>query len=302
MMKKITLIAAVLAAFTMNAQVTVWEDSFEEFDDFDIAIAGYTQIDNDGNVAYGSQTYDFTNEGYTGTGIIFNPSQALSTADGTPASDDDNWVARTGDKGMYFWAATNNPNGTAENDDWLITPEVDLTNASGSEFTFYGKSITDQFGLERFQVYLSTTGTDQADFTEELTDGVQEAPIGDYVEFNYDLSDYDGETVYIAVRYLGADSFLFLTDDWTVTAASLSLDDQNIAGFTQFLDTNSNLNLRANVSLENVELFNIVGQQVMNKSLSSNNETVSLSNLNAGVYIARVSVAGQTETFKIVKR
>ncbi|MGK0293895.1 MAG: hypothetical protein ACI884_000042, partial [Ulvibacter sp.] len=35
-MKKITLLAAFFAAFAMNAQVTVWEDSFETYPDFEI--------------------------------------------------------------------------------------------------------------------------------------------------------------------------------------------------------------------------------------------------------------------------
>ena len=59
-MKKITLLAAFFAAFAMNAQTTVWEDSFETYDDFIIdAIGGYSQIDNDGDTAYGSADYDF---------------------------------------------------------------------------------------------------------------------------------------------------------------------------------------------------------------------------------------------------
>tara|TARA_B110000240_G_C13237089_1_gene341545 strand:+ start:197 stop:316 length:120 start_codon:yes stop_codon:yes gene_type:complete len=37
-MKKITLLIAAFAAFTMNAQVTIWEESFEDYQDFDIAI------------------------------------------------------------------------------------------------------------------------------------------------------------------------------------------------------------------------------------------------------------------------
>jgi hypothetical protein len=296
MMKKITLNAAIFAAFSMNAQVTIWEDSFEGFDDFDIAIAGYTQIDNDGAEAYGSSTYDFANESYIGTAIVFNPSEAFDGG-GIPASDDPNWVARTGDKGAYFFAST-----SLLNDDYFITPQISLAGAVDSEFTFYAKSITDNFGLERFSVLLSTTGTDEADFTEDLSGGELQAPIGDYMEYTYDLSAYDGQDVYIAIHYTAQDSFLMLTDDYSVKAASLGVEEVNAFGFSQFIDSNSNLNLRANVSLENVELFNIVGQQVLNQKLSSTDAIVNISNLTDGVYIARVSIQGQTETFKIIKR
>ena len=51
MMKKITLIAALFAVFSMNAQI--WEDGFESYFDFDVDIAGdWTFIDLDADATY----------------------------------------------------------------------------------------------------------------------------------------------------------------------------------------------------------------------------------------------------------
>ena len=51
-MKIITLLAAVFVAFTMNAQVTIWEESFEDYNDFDISIPEWYQWDLDGSETY----------------------------------------------------------------------------------------------------------------------------------------------------------------------------------------------------------------------------------------------------------
>lgn len=52
----------------------------------------------------------------------------------------------------------------------------------------------------------------------------------------------------------------------------------------------------------NVEIYSILGQQVLNNKLSETNETISLSNLTDGIYIAKVSVDGRTEAIKFVKK
>ena len=45
-MKKITLLAALFVAFAMNAQVTIWEDSFETYPDFAVDVIGeWTQFE-----------------------------------------------------------------------------------------------------------------------------------------------------------------------------------------------------------------------------------------------------------------
>ncbi|MFT5983130.1 MAG: hypothetical protein ACI9AT_001007 [Ulvibacter sp.] len=300
-MKKITLLAAFFAAFAMNAQVTVWEDSFETYPDFEITTIGdWTQIDNDALATYGSQDYDFINEQYIGTGIVFNPSMATPDPTGTQTANADqnpNWVVRTGDKGLYMIAST-----SLLNDDYLISPQVNLTGATGSNLSFWAKSITDNFGLERFVVLLSTTGNAQADFTEDISGGEQQAPIGNYFEYSYDLSAYDGQEVYIAIHYVAQDSFILLMDDFKVEAGTLGLADNTFNNFNYFVNTNNQLNLSANSIMESLVIYNVLGQQIVSQKLENTNEIVNISALNTGLYIATVSIDGNTKSFKIVKK
>ncbi len=291
-MKKITLLFAVFAAFTMNAQVTVWEDGFESYNDFDFdPIGSYTQIDVDGSGTYGSSTYDFTNENYVGTAIIFNPAAT------TPAATGTDWDVRTGEKGLYFFAATAPPN-----DDYIITPQINLTGATGSSFSFWAKTIDDTWGLEQMEVLLSTSGTTLSDFTENLTGGVVDVPTATYTEYNFDLSAYDGMQVYIAIHYVSNDTFVLQLDDFLVEAASLSINDNVFDTFNYFVDANNVLNLRSNAPLQSIELYNILGQQVVSKNLSGSNETINIANLQEGVYIAKVTINGATKSFKIIRK
>ncbi|MFT5236417.1 MAG: hypothetical protein ACI9M9_000001, partial [Flavobacteriaceae bacterium] len=289
------------AAFAMNAQVTVWEDSFETYPDFEITTIGdWTQIDNDALATYGSQDYDFINEQYIGTGIVFNPSMATPDPTGTQTANADqnpNWVVRTGDKGLYMIAST-----SLLNDDYLISPQVNLTGATGSNLSFWAKSITDNFGLERFVVLLSTTGNAQADFTEDISGGEQQAPIGNYFEYSYDLSAYDGQEVYIAIHYVAQDSFILLMDDFKVEAGTLGLADNTFNNFNYFVNTNNQLNLSANSIMESLVIYNVLGQQIVSQKLENTNEIVNISALNTGLYIATVSIDGNTKSFKIVKK
>lgn len=289
---------AFIAGLSLNAQVTVWEDGFESYDDFAITgIGDYTQIDLDGDSTYGSTDYDFTNESYTGTGIIFNPSMTTPAATGTV------WDVRTGNKGLYFFAATGDVSGTPLNNDYFITPAIDLTGAGGgTTLSFWAQSVTAQYGLERFEVLLSTTGTNVADFTENLSGGEEQAPEAVYTEFSYDLTAYEGEQVYVAIHYVAQDSFVLQMDDFLVETTTLGVGENAFQGFSHFVDNSGELHLRAANQMENITLYNVIGQQVLTQKLNNTTATVNISELTSGVYIATVSIDGQNKSFKIVKR
>jgi len=292
-MKKITLLAAVFVAFTMNAQVTIWEEGFEDYEDFDIEILGAYQWDLDESLTYGALNFDFENEEYVGTAIVFN-SSAMTDADPSDPQDRTIWNARTGEKGLYMIAAT-----SLLNDDYIITPRIDLTSVNAAQFSFWAKSLTEDYGLERFHVLLSTTSSNYFDFTVELSDGELQAPL-EYTEYSYDLSEYEGQMVYLAIHYVAQDSFVFQMDDFLVQGNILGIEDNLFNNFNHYI-TNNNLVMSASSSLENIELYNLLGQEVFSKSLSNTNETINISSLDTGIYIAKVSIQGKSKSFKIVK-
>ncbi len=194
-----------------SQNVTLFSEGFETYSNFNISpIGGWTMLDNDGDSSYGSITYDFTNENYTGTFIVFNSSQTTPSAAGTA------WDAHSGNKSYYCFDSTGNVSGTPiENDDYIFSPQINLS-GTGSELKFWAKSLTDQYGLERFRVGISTTNTNPASFTFLTPNPYAEAPI-DWTEYTYDLTSYDGNDIYITFHVVSADAFAFMLDDVTVT-------------------------------------------------------------------------------------
>lgn len=290
MMKKITLIAALFAAFSMNAQDVIFEDNFNDTtpgdnvgEDIDVP-AGYAQYDVDGDgFSWGIATNDSFNFDYS---ELYDGNFILSASFITNQTTGGN-----GGQGAL------NPNNI------LVLPQISLPADSEIEFSYtVGSGSDPSFFSETYAVTVTTSDaeSDILAATPVLSTTLSEQGSN---TVTLDLSDFAGQDVYIAFRHFDTfDQFILVLDDFLVTSETLSVEDFSGNGFSQFVDADANLNLRANVALENVELFNIVGQQVMSQKLSSNDASISLASLTDGVYIARVMVEGQTETFKIIKR
>lgn len=83
---------------------------------------------------------------------------------------------------------------------------------------------------------------------------------------------------------------------------ALSINDHVLDGFKFYPNpTNNIINLSANKNIESVALYNLLGQEVMTSTIGATSSEISLSGLSAGTYIMRISVDGQTGTFKVMK-
>ena len=179
-------------------------EDFESYTDFSLEFQPWTLVDVDMSATYGFSTADFLNEYEPMAYIIFNPSAT------TPPIAD--MVAHSGDKFAADFAST-----TPDNNDWMITPQLAI--AAGDQVSFWAKSYTADYGLERFNVGVSTTGTAPADFTIISGAPYEEAPADDYAQFSYDLSAYAGQNVYVGIQCVSSDAFVFMVDDVVVGPA-----------------------------------------------------------------------------------
>lgn len=163
------------------------------FDDFENGLpSSWTTVDADGdNYSWSHDATGFTS--FEGTGCVYSLSYIHSTM-------------------TYL-----NP------DNWLITPQVRL----GGTVTFYAKGKTAGLAAptEHFAVYVSTTNTDVDNFSQVSQEFVT---TGDYALYSVDLSSYQGEVGYIAIRHfhqshvfsLSIDNFAVYSDPpvWTEIA------------------------------------------------------------------------------------
>ena len=218
---------------TSTQNTTIFSDDFESYADFSIANVGnWTLIDNDGDATYASDNTNFTNEGYTGSFIVFNPGAT------TPVSNA-GWNAHGGNKGFYCFNSNGSVSGSPLNDDFAITPQ--MSNGTNGEIKFWAKSLTDNYaGGERFRVGVSASN-DGTGIT-YLTPNPYVIPPLTWTEYTYTIpASFDDSGVYVVFHVVSADEFVFMLDDVSVTSdvnASIqstvntgaNSDDSNLSG------------------------------------------------------------------------
>lgn len=114
------------------------------------------------------------------------------------------------------------------------------------------------------------------------------------------LSDFDFTSFRFVHDNWGGDAYL---DNVRINNEELSVDEFNNNTFKHFYnkDTDVLTMTSSTLAFDNVELYNLLGQQVLNRSLSQTNEIVNMSSLEDGIYLAKVSIQGRIQTVKILK-
>lgn len=96
----------------------------------------------------------------------------------------------------------------------------------------------------------------------------------------------------------GLESIFFVAGDCTL----LGVSDMSAVNFDYFPNpVNTVLNIQSEIPVQSVEVFNILGQKLMNLSAGQIRE-LDMSSLTSGTYLVRATFeGGQTEMFKVVK-
>jgi len=286
-MKKITLLVAILfATFSINAQMTLIDEGFDDI----TTLTDYLIV----NVSDDPNTDIF--QGNPGVFPAF---------DGEPTA--------------YLGANFNTTLGSVI-DLYIMSPELTLKN--GDIISFYTRTSEGSTFPDRLEVRLDPDGTgtdptssDNGSYTELLLEINPNLEAGGYPNLDWEqqtitVSGLSGEvTTRFAFRYWVTDggptgnNSNFIGIDRLIVDSVLSTDEFSTTNFTHFYDTtNSEVRLNASVPMQNVTVFNALGQEVVNKSLSNTEETVSISNLSKGLYISKVTIGNTTETFKFIRR
>jgi hypothetical protein len=96
------------------------------------------------------------------------------------------------------------------NDDWLITPPLDITADVVDDFSFFIRTYADDF-IDEWELLISTTVPEPDAFTDMLDSG--DGYLGNFVQKSYNLDNYDGETIYVAFHYISTDGWAIYVDD-----------------------------------------------------------------------------------------
>ena len=84
---------------------------------------------------------------------------------------------------------------------------------------------------------------------------------------------------------------------------TLGLRNIEISGYKVFPNpANDQLTIMADDNIENIQVYNLLGQQLINKNSVDNRATINISNLNQGIYVVRTTVDGAIGTKRFIKQ
>ncbi|KAA3602159.1 MAG: T9SS C-terminal target domain-containing protein [Calditrichaeota bacterium] len=146
--------------------------------------------------------------------------------------------------GMSFiHGSFNTANGNGLIDEWLISPAIDLSGGTNYNLNYWVSSVGGQFA-DSLKIWVSTTGTNPADFT-EVDYFLVPGPVDTWSERNLDLTAFGGNTVHVAFNYFivdggpnGTHSDNVIIDDITIDLVTDIDDGSNAVPFKYALKQN----------------------------------------------------------------
>lgn len=271
---------------------------FEQCEDF--ASSGFNPawrvVDGDGNYIYGFQDVAFPipADGKAAY-IVFNPAMTTPSMSEQPAI-----APHGGERFAACFAASDDPSGVAQNNDWLISPKLTLPTAD-AQMTFFVKSYIGEYGLEKYNVLVSETDDNLESF--EMIGTTREAPYDAWEEVTVDLSEYAGKEVYLAIQCVSEDAFIFMLDDIIVSKPVSSVAENAVAMLSLYPNPATEMIVISSggSAIEKVEIFNASGSAVYSSRVAdSNSFRYNVSALDAGVYFAKVATSDGTKVMRFI--
>jgi hypothetical protein len=262
---------------------------FESQEDFSLTFDPWTAVDNDMAETYGFTGIEFLHSYEPMAFIAFNPAATTPTLGDDPELQPHN--------GLRFGAcmASVPP---PFNDDWMVSPQTAL--GMNSTLTFWVKSYTDEYGLEKYNVLVSTTDMNPGSFTSISGSTPMLAPI-DWTEVTFDLSDYDGQTIYVAIQCVSEDAWVFMIDDISIDFFVGTPEVEQAIEYSIYPNpVHNQLNITSGVEMTEVQIFNQLGQVVYSQVVKDTNFSLNTLGFNAGVYFVRIITEQGIATEKIM--
>lgn len=194
------------------------------------------------------------------------------------------------------------------NEDWLVTPAVDLTNYTNSSLTFYaGQQYTDPYNTI-YKVKVSTTSqTDSSSFVDIGTYGEADftgfgsSPLSNLTaQKTISLAAYGGQQIYIAFVMIQNDGDNWSLDDVAITGTLGTTTFDNNTTITVFPNpTKDILTINSEKYLQKSVLYDVFGKLV---KTFENSKIIDIADVSTGVYILKITTTeGIVSSHRVVK-
>lgn len=191
------------------------------------------------------------------------------------------------------------------NDDWLISPKLRLPE-SGSSVSFRVASMDKH--LAKYEVLVSTTNALPRSF-KRVGDvrTAEEAISSSWPEVTVDLAEYDGKSVYVAIRCVQSDdSRAMLIDDIRVSKPGAGTVKEDVSAYLRLYPNPASRQITIDgmgLDLRRVEIINLYGARIYDSgNMSGEFCRLGVENWADGMYFARVTTERGVHTLKFVVR
>jgi len=191
--------------------------------------------------------------------------------------------------------------GALHPNNWLITPPLQFPEEGSVELTYWVGAIDAGYPAEHYEVRVSTTGTAMADFTDLLLAETLTASDANWRQVTLDLSAYTGQTIYIAfVHNNTTDQYIMRIDDITVNVTS-GVNNNQASNITVYPNPVSTTFVINNAAGSQAKIYDVSGKMVYTAPVTTDNQTVDISNVSAGVYFLELQSSTSKSTVKLIK-
>ncbi|WP_225036874.1 T9SS-dependent choice-of-anchor J family protein [Winogradskyella sp. SM1960] len=244
---------------------------------------------------------NLTSEGWT----LYNDTNTPQPTYASIITDAWNIVDWVDEDGNFAVSTTSWFTVPASADRWLVTPSIEIPEGSNATLSFKIRSHDEVPYADGYTLKISTGTASKADLSTDLitVDAAVNDVLANITATTIDLSAYNGETIFLAWVNTDSDRNLLSLDDISIDV-SLSVEDfSEVATAIYPNPAKESITLASDNSIKSVEVFNNLGQVVLQKNSDfSNTNKFDISNLTSGVYIMTInSTDGASQTKKFIK-
>ena len=220
--------------------------------------------------------------------VVVNPADGESFEGSFPPAgwsiidndgDGENWekMELTAQEGSNVAASASfiNNVGPLTPDNWLITYQIENVDA-GQVISWWVAGQDPSYAADKYAVMISTATDAISDFTITLHE--ETIPADVFVQHEYDMSSYEGQSIYVAFRHYDC------TDMYIMKLDDVVLPEEGTAS----------------IDPASIRVYNILGVVVASIENASDFNTINLSDFANGTYIVKVTSEGNVYNKKIV--
>jgi len=192
-------------------------------------------------------------------------------------------------------------------DNWVIMGPIDLTDHTDALLEWKVRGIDSAWCQENYSVYVGSSNNyndlinGSVSYNETIANG-GDACGNTFADRSLDISAATGGLVYIGFRHHDiTDLFVLNVDDVSVTSSTMSNEEFILENIDYTFNQETNiLRVTSEELLSNIQIYNMLGQQVLNQDLNDSSVVLNLSDLSSNIYIVNVEGNNsKSKTFKL---